>query len=212
MSNFTEQMFTAIYEQVMWGDQGGETRSGESSTLVATEPLRKELPELFKKFDITSVLDAPCGDFNWMRIFMKDHPEIQYTGADIVGSMIEKLKLTDTTNNQKFVQLDITKDQLPDVDLLICRDCLFHFEQQLVGDFIRNFADSNIKYLLTTTHHNDGSWSNANINTGGFHTIDLFLEPYNFNPNVLYSIEDWIPTQRPRQLCLWSQDQIRDLL
>jgi SAM-dependent methyltransferase len=212
MNSFAEQMFTAIYEQKMWGDQYGETVSGESSTLVATKTLREELPDLFKEFDITSVLDAPCGDFNWMRVFMKDHTEIQYTGADIVKSMIEKLQSTDTTDNQKFIQLDITRDQLPDVDLIMCRDCLFHLEQQLVGDFIRNFAESNIKYLLTTTHHNDGTWNNANFNTGGFHTIDLFSEPYNFDANVLYSIEDWIEGQRKRRLCLWSRDQIRDLL
>jgi len=212
MKSFSEQMFTAIYEQKMWGDQYGETVSGESSTLVATKTLREELPKLFKEFNITSMLDAPCGDFNWMRVFMKDHPEIQYTGADIVEPMIVKLQSTDTAENQKFIQLDITRDQLPDTDLIMCRDCLFHLEQQLVGDFIRNFASSNIKYLLTTTHYNDGTWNNVNFNTGGFHTIDLLSEPYNFDANILYSIEDWIEGQRQRRLCLWSQDQIRDLL
>jgi len=212
MSSFTEQMFTAIYEQIMWGDQGGETVSGEGSTINYTKHLREELPKLFEKFNITSVLDAPCGDFNWMRELMKSHPEIQYTGGDIVQPIINQLQATDTTDNQKFIHLDITLSKLPKADLMIVRDCLSHLEPQLVGDFIRNFANSDIKYLLVGTWHNDGSWTNVNLNTGGVHPIDLFSEPYNFDPNVLYSIEDWWGEHRPRKLCLWSLDQIRDLL
>lgn len=208
--NQTENMFTVIYTNKLW--PGEETRSGEGSTLEYTQHLRTELPKLFEQFNITSILDAPCGDFNWMREFMKDHPEIQYTGADIVKPMIEQLQSTDTKSNQKFIQLDITADKLPDADLMMCRDCLFHLEQQLVGDFIRNFAESNIKYLLTTTYKNDGSWTNINLNTGGFHPIDLLSEPYNFDPAVLYSIEDWHTIHRPRTLSLWSREQIQNLL
>ena len=212
MDKNTEQMFTGIYKHTVWGFHDGETVSGPGSTINYTKELRKELPKLFKQFNITSVLDAPCGDFNWMRTVMKDFPEIQYTGADIVEPIIQKLQQFDTRSNQKFIHLDITQDKLPDADLMICRDCLFHFEPHLVGDFVHNFVASNIKYLLTTTHYNDGTWSNISLNTGGFHPIDLLSEPYNFDSEVLYSIDDWIEGYPPRRMCLWSAEQIKDLL
>jgi len=210
MSTQLENLFTTIYTRNLWCND--ESRSGEGSTLSYTKNLRSELPKLFKQFNITSMLDAPCGDFHWMRPIMSKHSDIQYIGADIVKPMIQSLQTTDTTDNQKFIHLDITKDPLPTVDLMMCRDCLFHFEQQLVGDFIRNFANSNIKYLLTTTYYNDGTWDNVNLGTGGFHPIDLMSEPYNFDTDVLYSIEDWHSHHKPRKLSLWSLQQIKDLI
>jgi hypothetical protein len=59
MRSFTESMFTGIYEHHLWPEE--ETRSGEGSTLSYTEKFRTELPKLFEQFNITSVLDAPCG-------------------------------------------------------------------------------------------------------------------------------------------------------
>lgn len=208
--NFTENMFTSIYTQHLW--PGDETRSGEGSTLSYTASIRSALPEMFAKFGIKSVLDAPCGDFNWMRELMNSCPDIDYTGADIVRPMIDQLQQSDTGINRRFVHLDITQDQLPTADLMISRDCWFHLSQELVGSVIRNFADSDIKYLLTTTYYNDGSWTNVDLNVGGFHPIDLLAEPYNFDPAVLHSIEDWHGTHRPRRLCLWSREQIQSLL
>ena len=208
--NFTENMFTVIYTQGLW--PGDETRSGEGSTLDYTQGLRAELPEMFAKFGITSILDAPCGDFNWMRSLMDGCPDIDYTGVDIVRPMIDQLQRTDTRPNRRFQHLDITADPLPTADLMISRDCWFHLSWDLVGSVIRNFAASDIRYLLTTTYYNDGSWSNVDLNIGGFHPIDLLSEPYNFDPAVLHSIEDWHGDHRPRRLCLWSREQIQDLL
>ena len=38
--------------------------------------------------------------------------------------------------------------------------------------------------------------------------IDLLSAPYHFEENVLYRIEDTIPNETPREMCLWSREQI----
>jgi len=41
--------------------------SGNGSELDAVENLIKELPLLLKKYNIKIIIDAPCGDYNWMK-------------------------------------------------------------------------------------------------------------------------------------------------
>ena len=73
--------FTKIYEINYW--EGSESRSGPGSTVDGTTNLRRYLPTLFDEFSIRTVLDAPCGDFNWMKIVTEDC-DIHYIGGDIV--------------------------------------------------------------------------------------------------------------------------------
>ena len=91
---------------------------------------------------------------------------------------------------------------------MICRDCLFHLSFNDTKLFLQNFIESKILYLLTTTYINNGEFSNQNIKTGDFRLIDLFSAPYHFEENVLYRIEDSIPNETPREMCLWSREQI----
>ena len=45
----------------------GSQRSGPGSSLVQTATIRRDIPALLASLGIRSFLDAPCGDFNWMR-------------------------------------------------------------------------------------------------------------------------------------------------
>ena len=81
-----EKRFTKIYLENHWNDS--ESRSGEGSTLENTQNVRNELPKILKKYNIKSMLDAPCGDFNWMKSITQD-VSIKYIGGDIVKPMIE---------------------------------------------------------------------------------------------------------------------------
>ena len=58
--------FTTIYRQNVWGSR--ESVSGNGSTLASTEVFRAEFAALLTTLGIRSILDAPCGDFNWMRL------------------------------------------------------------------------------------------------------------------------------------------------
>src|SRR5260370_61794 len=85
-SDSIEHRFTWVYKRNHWGDR--ESVSGPGSTLRYTENLRKQLPLLFAEYKVRKVLDAPCGDFNWMQEDVKEI-DIDYVGADIVPQLVE---------------------------------------------------------------------------------------------------------------------------
>lgn len=201
-----ENRFTKIYEKKIWGD--AESVSGSGSSIAYTENLRKEFPKLLKLFSIDSVFDAPCGDCHWMKSIVQERQDIKYIGADIVKPIIEENSNTIKGVNIAFMHLDLTKDPFPVCDLMICRDCLFHLSYKDIYLTLNNFINSNIPYLLTTTHVNLSNFSNKDIASGDFRLIDLFSEPFNFPKSSLYIIQDWLPPDLPREMHLWSRNEL----
>ena len=199
--------FTKIYKENFWEDP--ESVSGAGSTIKYTEELRSKLPTLVKQFNIQSILDAPCGDFNWMKEILPQL-NVKYTGGDIVHELVKKVAKKYTAENVNFITIDITTQELPSADLMICRDCLFHLHPSMVEDFFRNFCKSNIKYLLTTTHYNtNNEFQNVKkLRPGNFKRIDLFSHPYNLTQDVLARIEDYIPGYPPREMVLFERSKI----
>ncbi len=200
-----EDRFTEIYKNNVWGNF--ESVSGNGSTLEGTQNLRNKLPELIQQFSIHSVFDAPCGDFNWMSVFLKT-TNIKYIGGDIVLPLIEAHQTNFKDTHTNFIHIDLTKDKFPEADLMICRDCLFHLSYQDTKLVLQNFINSNIKYLLTTTYVKSEDFNNRDITTGDFRLTDLFSAPYQFDQKALYRIDDTIPNETPREMCLWSREQI----
>jgi hypothetical protein len=66
-----------------------ESVSGHGSTIDATEGIRRELPKLFAKFHVKSLLDIPCGDCNWIKGWIWPSFDL-YLGADIVDELVER--------------------------------------------------------------------------------------------------------------------------
>src|SRR6266853_4650763 len=58
------QRFRRIHDTNLWGAPA--STSGLGSEMDATAVLRAELPRLFERLAITSLLDAPCGDAGWI--------------------------------------------------------------------------------------------------------------------------------------------------
>ena len=205
-ANSIEDRFTLIYKNNAWGSQ--ESVSGVGSTLAFTESTRKLLPELLQKFEIGSIFDAPCGDFNWMR--MVDLKGVSYIGADIVSPLIHQLQRSYSTPTISFMNLDITKDSFPKSDLVLNRDCLFHLSYSDIHAVLSNFVTSSSVYFLSTSHDNENEFRNLDIRSGDFRSIDLFAWPFNFPRDFLFAIPEpgdgKIP---PRKLYLWNRDQVQ---
>ena len=77
-------VFEEIYLRNSWGNS--ESHSGHGSSESATRFLRTALLRVLTDLGVKSMLDVPCGDFNWMRLL--DLP-VDYFGADIVPQLIE---------------------------------------------------------------------------------------------------------------------------
>lgn len=194
-----------IFENIIKNRYWRDSTCGSGSTLEYTKKLREQLPEFLIKHKITSMLDAPCGDHSWMSL-IKFPNHFKYTGGDIVNFMIEENR--SKYPDKEFIQLDITQTSLPDVDLLFCRDCLFHFSLEDIAQAFDNIAKSSVKYIMLTSYYNG---TTADIKTGEFRNLDFSLAPFNF-PDPIDSIEDWIPGHNQRRMCLWSIDVIRKYL
>lgn len=202
-------IFTRIYETKWWG--GGESASGTGSTIAYTERLRAELPKLLKEFGIASVFDAPCGDFHWMRLVIES-TDIDYLGGDIVPQLIRRNSEGLNVHRARFIVTNIISDDFPQADLWICRDCLIHFSFKDILATLENFSRSEINYLLTTTHLNHSGFLNTDIRTGDARLIDLFSPPFNLPLDCEVRIVDWLPPDVPREMVLFSRQQIIDAL
>jgi hypothetical protein len=104
----------------------------------------------------------------------------QHIGVDIVQELVEQNQRTLGGPHRRFLKLDITRDHLPQVDLILCRDCLVHFSFQEVFNALRNFKKSQSTYLLTTTF--TGARPNPEIAMGSWHPLNLQLPPFNLPP------------------------------
>jgi SAM-dependent methyltransferase len=173
-----ENEFERLYRLDIWSD-GGESLSGSGSYAAHTKRIRRALPEMWKKYRIKTVLDAPCGDFNYMK--RVDKTGIEYTGCDIVDSVVENNVKLYSGQNVKFCKLDITKDDLPKVDMIICKDCLQHLSHENVHKALDNFKKSGSTYLLVTSY--PLTHCNWDIKDGGYRPLNLCIEPFNLqNP------------------------------
>lgn len=112
-----------------------------------------------------------------MRHFIEANPQICYFGGDIVASIIEPGIVPYKAGNVRPAILEITTNDLPDADLLILGDCLFHRSFGHIARDKANITGSNIKYLLTTTHIVDQGFINSKIVTGDFRLNDIFDAP-----------------------------------
>ncbi len=173
-------MFSNIYESRAWGD--GETVSGPGSTLEYTAAFRDDLAKLLRELGTRTLLDIPCGDFNWMREVVRgiERRFEGYIGADVVAELIERNRLRHADPARTFLHLDITAGPLPRADVLFCRDCLVHFSLEDVHAALRRIRESGSTWLITTTF--TGPRENEDIPTGYWRPLNLERPPFNFPP------------------------------
>jgi hypothetical protein len=200
------EIFTAIYESNHWGS--GESRSGPGSTLAYTEPLRRELPDLFARHQIATVFDAPCGDFHWMPEVIA-RSRVSYVGGDIVPALVARHRRVHGNERTAFRVFDLVADDFPIADLWLCRDCLFHLPYAQIDEVLRRFAASKIRYALLTNHRNLSGFSNRDIRPGGFRKLDLLAEPFCLPAETLVRIvEGGALGDGEHEMCLWERSQI----
>jgi hypothetical protein len=171
-------VFTGIYHTNYWGNK--DSRSGSGSDLEQTREVRQALPGVLSQIGARTMLDIPCGDFHWMREVALD---IDYTGADIVEELVARNQAAYGNERRRFRALDLSRGDLPAVDLVFCRDALVHFSFDDVFTALRNVKRSGSKYLLTTTF--TGRDRNIDIRTGQWRPINFEKPPFNLPKPVL---------------------------
>ena len=189
--------FSRIYKQHWWGGVGSESASGRGSSLEATDKVRRGLPDLLKQLECNKMLDLGCGDFNWMRHVDLD---VAYLGGDVVPDVIRENQARYSNERVNFIVLDGIRDPIPDdVDVILCREVLFHLSFRHALALLKNIYRSNAKFLIATQI--DTGIPNVDVHTGGFRPIDLTCAPFDF-PAPLRCIPDDAISEN-RSLAVW---------
>ena len=188
--------FRTYYIHKSWGPEM-ESASGHGSSMAATQVIRRQLPILWQRFGITSILDIPCGDFHWMKEVPRDG--IHYIGGDIVPEMVTENQRRYSSPNVEFRQLDMLKSTLPKVDLIFCRDCFIHYPDKFVFSAIDRFVASGSRYLLASTYPNIPR--NNDLDTPGLaRKINLSIAPFDF-PQPIHTIDE---QSEGKVMALWK--------
>ncbi len=195
------EIFTAVHQSNGWGD--AESVSGPGSTIERALQFRDELVALLRQLQVRSILDAPCGDFNWMGLVLGEL-DVSYIGVDIVEALVRQAERR-AGEGRRFLWLDLTKDDLPAADLILCRDAMVHLSFADALAALRNFRRSGACYLLATTFIDRER--NEDIRTGGWRPLNLQVPPFSL-PEPLALVDEHCThtggIYRDKRLGLWE--------
>ena len=156
----------------------------------------------FADFGIDSLIDVPCGDFNWVKEL--DLTAINYVGLDSSSHIIKELRSKHPSHI--WIQFDVLSDQLPFSKFVLMRDLLVHLSNEEIESALANVIRSGSIYLAVTNF----SGVNFNLDFTRHHyrkrvywrPINLQLEPFNFPPPVIRIFEEFKGNAQYQDKCL----------
>jgi hypothetical protein len=210
-----KEIFTKVYLRNTWGD--ASTVSGEGSNLKQTMVIREKILDLLSQFKIHTILDAPCGDFFWMKEIINkiSSSGVNYLGVDIVKEIIDSNSANFGNTKVSFLNLNLIDDTIPKVDMILTRDCFIHLSFSNIFKIIRNYRESNSKYLLLSTY-TDPKRKNKDIDGSrvDFRALNMQKFPFLFpDPLIIIneSCTEYNGDFSDKSLALWEIDQINIL-
>lgn len=196
-----QSRFAQIYELGVWRHhEDQEAASGVGSELASTEPLRANLPALLSKLEVSSLTDVGCGDWTWMSKL--DLP-CDYLGLDIVDTVIDRNLAAFAKPGVQFRQLDAVAEPLPDCDVVLCREVVFHLSFADGLKLIDNIKRHS-KWLIMTS--DSTIWFNSDIPSGDFRMLNLHRRPFQF-PTPKHVLQD-DGLVAGRSLGVWRTDAL----
>lgn len=172
-----ESVFTGIYKTAAWGrNEEGKGFSGDGSVLENATPYVSFLEEFIKKNDIQSVVDLGCGD--WTLSQHLNWSGIQYIGIDVVKFVIENNQKLYSAPNIRFIHADATQFDLPEGDLLICKDVLQHLSNEDILKILKQRAKFKHCLFVNDVTRSNSARMNAKIDSGELRPLDLSKAPF----------------------------------
>ena len=183
-----ESVFTAIYENAVWGNNNSSEYNGSSGGGSSVEFNRDRYIPFLKQFikdnNIKTVVDLGCGDFICGKLIYDDL-DILYTGYDTYNKIINNNSKYNSLPKYTFIHLDFynNKESIVTADLCILKDVIQHWDLNSIYTFLDYLVDSKkFKYILIVNCCNQ-STDNTNISTGSGMPLSC-----NFLPLKKYNI------------------------
>lgn len=171
-------VFDSIYQTGEWGkDSNNEGTSGSGSSLDNAKPYFYFLQDFLKEKNITSVVDAGCGDWQFSRFINWDN--INYIGYDASKIVIEKNTKAFAKKNIRFIHENFINTDMPKADLLIMKEVLQHLSNENVHSALKQL--SKYKYVIIVNDVDPITFKAANLNIrdGEYRLLDVTTNPFN---------------------------------
>lgn len=172
-----------MYERMQNGWRAGRpfTNCGNGSTLDSTRNIRQWLPMLSEQYGIRTVNDAGCGDMAWMAHMGW---AVDYRPFDLIPRRADVTKI------------DITREQLPECDAILCRMVLNHLDAERIQMALKQFRRSAM-YLIATQFNGE----DLPKRSPQFTRLDLRREPFDLG-EPLAAVQDG--SEPNCRLALWE--------
>jgi len=174
-----KNIFDAIYLNKYWVDPQRGSESGPGSSFECSSEYLLFLQKFIHDYDIKSIIDLGCGDFNLMKHFNLQN--VSYKGVDIVYHIIEQNKSKYTTPTVSFEYNDISECVYKNYDLLIIKDVIQHLDNSTIYKILKNITEN--KYILII---NDYTTINTDCLIGGYRPINVAISPFNLPGNWIF--------------------------
>lgn len=151
----------AVLSRMQRGWDGGlreGTPCGGGSLYRNLENVRVWLPEVMRRHWMRSVCDAGAGDLRLKSAF----EGFDYQAFDLVP------------RSPEVTALDITKERLPDCDVILCRAVLIHLDPERIMKALELFREAAPR-LLATSDRSENAFDPGRQ----FNPLDLSKPPYN---------------------------------
>jgi SAM-dependent methyltransferase len=117
------------------------------------------------------LLDAPCGDLNWISTL--DLGGVTYIGVDTSEANLSRARENAVLDVRRA---DIVDGRLPEADTVLCRDFLQHLPNAMAQRALDNLASTGARWLLATSFDNEANADIADV--GGFLPLNLTAPPF----------------------------------
>ncbi len=162
-----------------------ESYCGEGSYISNTVEIRRFLTEVLKQQGVRSMIDIPCGDWNW--ISLVDLSGVDYTGYDNDEGFIRDNR--ELYPEHRFEIIDAREfTNWPRVDLILCRDFFIHLPNKDNLRILNGFRKSGSTWLMSTsfdylTENTDLTDEQKTVEYSRHHRMSRFVNleivPYN---------------------------------
>jgi len=178
--------------------------SGPGSYIHNAKTSLNFINKVIKEKKINSILDLGCGDWNWFKE-VELGTNISYLGYDCSNKLININTEKYGNKNIKFEVKDISTCEFPKVDLIICRDVLFHIDKNItlkIIDKIKQKCDYFISTSFLKQKKNNNINKYLNIENWGFYHINLNICPFDLKSYMIDSEEE--TNINNRYICLYK--------
>jgi glycosyltransferase involved in cell wall biosynthesis/SAM-dependent methyltransferase len=195
-----QSKFSEIYRNNEWGFGSGVGSLPDNNT-----GYMRFLESFLRERKITSVVDFGCGDWQFSRLI--DWNGADYLGLDLVPEVIAANRDRYAREGVEFALFE-RLDQLPMVDLLLCKDVFQHLPNASIREYLEVFK-LRAKYLLISNDDQPDDALNGHIEAGGWRPVRLDQPPFSEPAPIVFewtvSAGGWKPTHKATCLILGTR-------